>query len=94
MVIFGGKRGILSLSSLGVGIASGTLGLYALYLLDPKAALLIVFLRRMLSHGLGILNSKLSIHMGTKTMSTVGVIVVVLLLPGVKPRDFHGRVRG
>lgn len=86
LVIFGGKRGILSLSSLGVGIASGTLGLYALYLLDPKAALLIVFLRRMLSHGLGILNSKLSIHMGTKTMSTVGLILGLITTAAVALR--------
>ena len=66
-----------------MSILGGTLSLYFLYLLNPKAAVLIVFLNRMLDHVLGILHSQLSLKLSAKQMQRIGLLLAVLTLAAV-----------
>ena len=83
IVIFGGRRCYLTVLEIIMGILGGTLSLYFLYLLNPKAAVLIVFLNKMLAHVLGILHSQLSLKLSAKQMQRIGLLLAVLTLAAV-----------
>ena len=83
IVIFGGRRCYLTILEIIMGILGGTLSLYFLYLLNPKAAVLIVFLNKMLDHILGILHSQLSLKLSAKQMQRIGLLLAVLTLAAV-----------
>ena len=88
IVIFGGRRCYLTILGIIMNILSGTLSLYFLYLLNPKAALLIVFLNKMLAHVLGILNSQLSLKLSAKRMQRIGLLLALLTVAAVVLRFF------
>ena len=71
-----------------MGILSGTLSLYFLYVLNPKAALLIVFLNKMLAHVLGIVNAQLSLKLSARRMQRIGLLLALLTVAAVVLRFF------